>query len=254
MTQTKIVDYCLFYGFPSVAICSLSLVSSLLVAGLTGQDSMVKWITFIGCNALLWFIYLTFQNVLVLAYEALTQSIAKRQIAGQKKKGCEDTAIQPEAEQHEVRRIQFRERTLKAKAKVIDNITAYIQYVFPPFVSDESLNALCHEVQSWTNDCSYYPNPIRLTAKLTTLDLRHFVWNIAERLGQENGYNGTARATFIKALFPDVFKDMELDSIRNFTKDPDKGVIVLQTPTADDRSFHIPNIHTTIKPDEELAA
>jgi hypothetical protein len=37
----------------------------------------------------------------------------------------------------------------------------------------------------------------------------HFVWNIGERLGTKNGYNGYARADFIKAMFPDVMKDIE---------------------------------------------
>ena len=34
-------------------------------------------------------------------------------------------------------------------------------------------------------------------------------WNIGKRLGTKNGYNGYVRADFIKAMFPDVMKDIE---------------------------------------------
>ena len=86
---------------------------------------------------------------------------------------------------------------------------------------------------------TYTPIPIRLKQRLTTLDLRHFVWNIGERLGTKNGYNGYARADFIKAMFPDVMKDIEQDSIRNFKFQPNKGSIVIDEPDEDDYHFHI---------------
>ena len=63
--------------------------------------------------------------------------------------------------------------------------------------------------------------------------------NIAERLGTKNGYNGYARADFIKAMFPDVMKDIEQDSIRNFKFQPNKGSIVIDEPNEDDYHFHI---------------
>ena len=58
--------------------------------------------------------------------------------------------------------------------------------------------------------------------------------NIGERLGTKNGYNGYARADFIKAMFPDVMKDIEQDSIRNFKFQPNKGSIVIDEPDEDD--------------------
>ena len=65
------------------------------------------------------------------------------------------------------------------------------------------------------------------------------ITNIGERLGTKNGYNGYARADFIKAMFPDVMKDIEQDSIRNFKFQPNKGSIVIDEPDEDDYHFHI---------------
>ena len=97
----------------------------------------------------------------------------------------------------------------------------------------------CVYLWHWSEEYTYSPIPIRLKQRLTTLDLRHFVWNIGERLGTKNGYNGYARADFIKAMFPDVMKDIEQDSIRNFKFQPNKGSIVIDEPDEDDYHFYI---------------
>ena len=119
-------------------------------------------------------------------------------------------------------------------------IMDYARYTMSPYVYDnEELENLCEEVRHWSEEYTYSPIPIRLKQRLTTLDLRHFVWNIGERLGTRNGYNGYARADFIKAMFPDVMKDIKQDSIRNFKFQLNKGSIVIDEPDEDDYHFHI---------------
>ena len=93
-------------------------------------------------------------------------------------------------------------------------------------------------MQLWADDWQHIPLPIRLKSTLTTLDLRHFVWNIAERLGSKKDYTGEVRAIFIKRMFPDVMRDIELDSIRNFKFQPDTGNIVIDEPDKGDYHFH----------------
>ena len=63
-------------------------------------------------------------------------------------------------------------------------------------------------------------------------------WNIAERLGSKKDYTGEVRAIFIKRMFPDVMRDIELDSIRNFKFQPDTGSIVIDEPDKGDYHFH----------------
>ena len=123
-----------------------------------------------------------------------------------------------------------------------DTITAIIEYVthtMSPYIYDNGeLEKLCDAIRMWANDWRHVPVPIRLKSTLTTLDLRHFVWNIAERLGSKKDYTGEVRAIFIKRLFPDVMKDIELDSIRNFKFQPDTGSIVIDEPGKGDYHFH----------------
>ena len=106
----------------------------------------------------------------------------------------------------------------------------YVTYTMSPYIYDnEELEKLCDAIRKWADDWRHIPVPIRLKSTLTTLDLRHFVWNIAERLGCKKDYTGRVRADFIKRMFPDVgrvradfikrmfpdvMRDIEQDSIR----------------------------------------
>ena len=123
-----------------------------------------------------------------------------------------------------------------------DTIAAIMEYVthtMSPYIYDNGeLEKLCDAIRKWADDWRHNPVPIRLRSALTTLDLRHFVWNIAERLGSKKDYTGEVRAIFIKRMFPDVMKDIELDSIRNFKFQPDTGSIVIDEPDKGDYHFH----------------
>lgn len=77
---------------------------------------------------------------------------------------------------------------------------------------------------------NHTPAPVRLKQRLNIVDLRHFVWNIGERLDGKNDYSGYVRTDFIKSMFLNIFMDMNLDSIHNFKFQPDKCSIVIDEP------------------------
>ena len=115
----------------------------------------------------------------------------------------------------------------------------YVTHIMSPYIYDnDELEKLLDAIRKWADDWQHKPVPIRLKSTLTTLDLRHFVWNVAERLGSKKDYTGEVRAIFIKRMFPDVMKDIELDSIRNFKFQPDTGSIVIDEPDKGDYHFH----------------
>lgn len=134
---------------------------------------------------------------------------------------------------------EFQREQEQRRQDTIATIIEYVVLTMSPFVYDnEELKKLCDEIREWADDWRHKPVPIRLKSTLTTLDLRHFVWNIAERLGSKKDYTGEVRAIFIKRMFPDVMKDIELDSIRNFKFQPDTGGIVIDEPDKGDYHFH----------------
>ena len=272
MKSLKLRDLCLLLGCPCVVFLSISLLVSLKVGADFQQDSLAKWMAFILCNLLLWLLYVMFQSVLLDLFlqKMDKQSIAIPQTMEQEVQtdvvqetenintpplmandSASMTTTTPETQEESItvqnkedsyiQRCKAYEQELEQRRKdTIAAILDYARYTMSPYVYDnEELENLCEEVRHWSEEYTYSPIPVRLKQRLTTLDLRHFVWNIGERLGTKNGYNGYARADFIKAMFPDVMKDIEQDSIRNFKFQPNKGSIVIDEPDEDDYHFHI---------------
>ena len=150
--------------------------------------------------------------------------------------------VESSTEQPDLYAQRCKEYQCEQEQKRQDTISAIMEYVthtMSPFVYDNGeLEKLCEDIKKWADDWRHNPVPIRLKSTLTTLDLRHFVWNIAERLGSKKDYTGEVRAIFIKRMFPDVMKDIELDSIRNFKFQPDTGSIMIDEPNKGDYHFH----------------
>ena len=272
MKSLKLRDLCLLFGCPCVVFLSISLLVSLKVGADFQQDSLAKWMAFILCNLLLWLLYVMFQSVLVDLFpqkrskqsmvipQTMEQEVQKdvvpvtentaellivsntadTTIANTQETQEESVTVQPKEDTYTQRCNAYEQELERSRKDTIAAILDYARYTMSPYVYDnEELENLCEEVRHWSEEYTYSPIPIRLKQRLTTLDLRHFVWNIGERLGTKNGYNGYARADFIKAMFPDLMKDIEQDSIRNFKFQPNKGSIVIDEPDEDDYHFHI---------------
>ena len=134
---------------------------------------------------------------------------------------------------------EYQREQEQRRQDTIEAIMEYVTHTMSPYIYDnEELEKLCDAIRKWADDWQHIPVPIRLKSPLTTLDLRHFVWNIAERLGSKKDYTGRVRADFIKRMFPDVMRDIEQDSIRNFKFQPDTGNIVIDEPDKGDYHFH----------------
>lgn len=62
--------------------------------------------------------------------------------------------------------------------------------------------------------------------ELTISDLRHFGWNIWNHFKPRNQMD---MASFLKDVFPDVFKEAEVESVKRHLKDDEKkGVIKIE--------------------------
>ena len=101
---------------------------------------------------------------------------------------------------------------------------------------------ICTEVHNWMYNVNYKPKAIkrRLTKQITSVPLRHLVWNITARFMNPKLYSGDNKAIFIKTLFPKEFADTEIDTIKNFKVDARKSEIPIDEPEVDNFSFHYP--------------
>ena len=236
-------DLCLLWGCPGVVFLTISMFVALKVGADFQQDSLAKWTAFLLCNLLLWLLYIMFQSVLV---DLLPKKWNKQTLLPQiieEEVPVESESVKSNADMERISYAQrckeYEQEQEQQRLMMIAAIMDYARHTMSPFVyNNEELEKLCDEIQNWTEDYLYKPVPIKLKQKLTTTDLRHFVWNIGERLGSKNNYSGQVRADFIKSMFPDIFMDINLDSIRNFKFQPNKGNIVIDEPDKDDWHFH----------------
>lgn len=126
---------------------------------------------------------------------------------------------------NDIRREQLKNRIKDQEEK--QNIALdYTRKSFALYLSDEHLDLLCRNVLIYINNQDIEGlKPVKVK-ELTAGDLRHFGWNIWNfyKPREQEGI-----ASFLKAAFPDIFKDTEVKSIKRHLKDDElKGIIKIQ--------------------------
>ena len=84
--------------------------------------------------------------------------------------------------------------------------------------------------------------------KVTSRDVRHLTWNIAKRMGMENGYKSETCGRFVKALFPDLCVKRDgspcTDSYlsQNLLEEKPDDLIKIDKPEPHSIAFHFRNM------------
>lgn len=247
-------ETCLFYGLPGTAILAVSLVLSCKVGNDFGGSTFVNTVSFFGCNVLLWLLYLAlFQYLPVdlmriwLSRKNLVSIEVTEQSTDIGIVAAPVSTVHPmTAEEYKAHCADFERKKQEEHQKLVSPIMDYAGRVMAPFMEENELDMLRNEIRAWCDNPNHKPQPVRLKPvhnnrdKLKTVSFKHFIWNIAARLGFDNGYSGKIQADFIKSLFPNELKDVESKSLeRSLTSSPDEGHIKLDRPKhTDNYAFH----------------
>lgn len=247
MTVNKPSSDCTIYAMTGTAILAISLVVAMYVGNDFHQSMFVELITFVGSNVLLWTIFLSMVNC---PYELMTignNDKTKKSLVeveqSTKQKQPVQTLSQAESVEYshedyakcvEAQEKEAQEEKDRRTRAVLD----YTHRTMSRFLYEEDLNAVIDAVKEWSNDCDYKPIPInRFKEKIENIPLRHFVWNIAERLGKRE-YTMAMRIAFIKALFPKPFEGLDYSTLKNLKAPCSNDVIPIDEPNTADDSFH----------------
>ena len=252
-----------------LAICIISLGVTIVVGSDFGHDNFIRLIVFICSNVFGWLLYLVFQSFIFDAYHIYKMKFGKKENPQEKEAVAPQEVIAPMAEetavaeeiaikepiqesqpieihissqQHQERKASYEEMQKQEMEQRERNIMEYIHYIMPRIADEETINHICTEVHNWMYNPNYKPKPIkrRLTKQITSVPLRHLVWNITARFMNPKLYSGDNKANFIKALFPKEFADTEIETIKNFKVDAKKSEIPIDEPEGDNFSFHYP--------------
>lgn len=247
-------ETCLFYGLPGTAILAVSLILSCKVGNDFRESTFVNTVFFLGCNVLLWLLYLVLFQYLPIDLMKIWQS--RKNPVGIK---ATNTSIGAGTVEHPVSTVkpmtteeykahcaEFERKKQEEHQNLVSSIMDYVGRVMAPFMEENELDLLRNEIRVWCDNPNHKPQPVKLKPaheykdKLKTVSFKHFIWNIAARLGFENGYSGKIQADFIKSLFPNELKDVESKSLeRSLTSSPDNGHIKLDRPKhTDNYIFH----------------
>ena len=119
---------------------------------------------------------------------------------------------------------------------MLSAIQQYIEITLSPYMKDAALTLLYNNVYLWYHSKKATLVPVCTDGTLSTLDLRHLVWNIGERCG----WKGEHRARFIKLSFPSELKDVEVETIRRNLRQKGTCKIEIDVPENGSFAFHYP--------------
>lgn len=247
MKVNKTNSDCTIYAFIGTAILAISLVLAVRVGNDFHQSLFVETITFAGSNVLLWAVFLSMVNC---PYELLTignngktkKAVVEAESATEQEKTKQALSQPvPIVYTHEdytrcvmtQAKEQQEEKDRRTKA-VLD----YTHRTMSRFLYEEDMNKVIEAVKEWSNDCNHTPTAIiRFKETVENIPLRHFVWNIAERLGKRD-YTMAMRIAFVKALFPKPFEGLDYSTLKNLKAPCSNDVIPIDEPINGRYNFH----------------
>ena len=226
MIENKTTSDCTIYAFVGTAILAISLVVAMYVGNDFHQSLFVESIIFVGSNILLW------AKKNVVEAEPATEQEQPKQTLPQTESAQyshEDYAKCVEAQEKEAQEIK--EKRTRA---VLD----YVHRTMSRFLYEEDLYKVIEAVKEWSNDTNYTPTAInRFKENVENIPLRHFVWNIAERLGKRD-YTMAMRISFIKAMFPKPFEGLDYSTLKNLKAPCSNDIIPIDEPANGGYDFH----------------
>ena len=245
MTENKTTSDCTIYAFVGTAILAISLVVAMYVGNDFHQSLFVESIIFVGSNILLWAIFISMVNC---PYELMTigsNGKTKKNVVEAEPVTEQPMHTLPQTEpvkySHEdyAKCVEAQEKeALEEKKKRTRAVLDYVHRTMSRFLYEDDLNKVIEAVNEWSNDTNYTPIAInRFKENVENIPLRHFVWNIAERLGKRD-YTMAMRIAFVKALFPKQFEGLDYSTLKNLKAPCSNDVIPIDEPNTADGSFH----------------
>ena len=267
--ESSIKEKYLIWTAVGLAICVISLGVTIIIGSDFGHDNFIRLIVFVCSNVFGWLLYLVFQSFIFDAYHIYKMKFGKKEKPLEVETVAPQEVIAPVTEENEVteeisdkeptqesqpieihitsqhhqeRKTSYEEMQKQEMEQRVRMVMEYIHFIMPRIADEETINHICTEVHNWMYNPYYKPKPIkrRLTKQITSVPLRHLVWNITARFMNPKLYSGDNKAIFIKTLFPKEFTDTEIDTVKNFKVDPRKSEIPIDEPEGDNFSFHYP--------------
>lgn len=191
-----------------------------------GVDDFTAFIVFVIVLAVQLVVYLSIHVVMQDVMVPLIGKVLSMIPFFKKKIESRQTIVEEESKEpfslEEIRAEQQQNKDKKKEDK-LNTALDYTRNVFALYLSDNDLDILCRNLQIYIDKLDFDNlKPVKVKT-LTALDLRHFGWNIWNSFKPRNQMD---IAHFLKIVFPDIFRDTEVESIKRHLKDDErKGAV-----------------------------
>ena len=201
-----------------------------------GFDSFTAFIVFLVVLAIQVIVYLSIHVVLQnLMLPWIGSGLAKIPYFRKKieQRQAFPVVVEPQIEENDVDtpdsnfslddiRNEQQQNIAKEQEEILNVALDYTRKSFALYLSDEDLDILCRNVRAYMNKLDEKElKPVKIK-ELSALDLRHFGWNIWNYFKPRNQMD---IANLLKIVFSDIFKGVEVKSIKRHLKDDElKGV------------------------------
>lgn len=136
-----------------------------------------------------------------------------------------------------------REKFIQGRKELME---AYIRGIMKPLLPEADIDALWLEYKQWIESSTYQPTSRmwKWKEKVTSRNVRHLTWNIAKRMGMENGYGTKNCGRFIKTMFPDLCIKRDGSQCtedylaNNLLEEKDTDFIKIDKPDPNSIAFH----------------
>ena len=219
--KSKYLEYIIIYL--SVVIGCIAIAARVRIVAIEmGADEFTANIVFwmvVGLGVVIY-------CILTLAIQGLLEKTSK--IFFQKsKKTIERLNINKSFSLDEIRS-EKQKQIDEQKNQKLNIAILYTRKTFALYTSDADMNLLCKYIGMYSEGTSFEKTttqPVKVK-ELTTVDIYHFGWNIWNFFKPRNQMEV---AQFLKSVFADLLKDVQVESIKKHLKDDElKGVIKIQ--------------------------
>lgn len=232
--KNNLLEQIILYVLVTCAVLAIATLARISAVTL-GVDNFTAFIVFIvvlGIEVAVYLsIHIVLQGLMLLWIERLLLNIPYFKNKKRNRLPANEIAENSVVQKPTLSLDNIRNEQLQNKAKEQEerlNIALdYTRKAFAPYVSDEHIELLCSNVKIYADKLSLKTlHPIKIKNELSNIDISHFGWSIWNhfRVGKQIDI-----AYFLKQAFPDIFKDVEVETIKKHLKDDDlKGVVKIQ--------------------------
>lgn len=222
MTAKK-TDYIIIYSFLCASILSIAVLARMFAVTELKMDEFSGLMTFFVTCLLLSGFYFSFQSILNDCLLPVIEQIFRKKHpqlepeivvvplleASQEQEQDESTMLKygeyKQAAQH---------KFAQEQAQTLEKVLSYTGQEMALYMSEKDLQQLYEHIRAFQfateQECKQIKTPVTVDAKLKSIDLMHFGWNI----GNQFKKSGIETATFIKYIFAKELKDSEISTIK----------------------------------------